>query len=262
MSTANQPDLPLHPIGLVHSSVTEIHHMPVNGVPAQVEIFPEFQLALASIQSNSHLIVLGWFHLADRQRLQVTGRTPTPEEPLRGVFGLRSSDRPNPIGLNVARLLSVDGLLLSFDRLDMLDGTPIVDLKRYSLGWDCVFSARTSRERRPPRGPYQALDADLTLEAEHFHGEACQATARAADMVLAVTTRWGVSPKDSRLQIEVGRDGHLADSLQAILGATLGAGRLHVRDAATVRFLFQDQEAVYAETGELLREGNRQEGRD
>ncbi|MBI4493595.1 MAG: tRNA (N6-threonylcarbamoyladenosine(37)-N6)-methyltransferase TrmO [Chloroflexi bacterium] len=253
---ATTVDLQVRPIGVVHSSVADLHRMPMNGVPAQVEVYPEFEPALLDLESNSHLIVLGWFHLAERERLQVGGKTPTPEHPLRGVFGLRCSDRPNPIGLNIARLLRVEGRLVFLDRLDMVDGTQVVDLKRYSPGWDCVFSARTSRELRPLAGPREVLKADLLLEAEHFHGEACAAAERAAAMVLLVAERWRVSPKDPGFRVEVGRDDCLADCLQAVCAATLGSGRLRVCDATTCRFVFGDRQALFAESGELLSEAS------
>ena len=130
------------PIGRVVSPVGEGDEMPIDGVPASIEVFPEYEAGLAGIESNTHLIILGWFHKADRSGLTLSrhgGRG-------RGVFGLRSPGRPNPIGLTSARVLGVEGRVVRLDRLDMIDGTPIVDIKRYSPGWDSIFSARTSRD--------------------------------------------------------------------------------------------------------------------
>lgn len=254
-NAVQRPRILLRPIGMVRSPISEPEQMPPNGVEAVVEVFPEFAPALAAIETNSHLIVLGWFHLARRGRLLVGGQSPTGEQPLRGVFGLRSSDRPNPIGLNVARLLGVDGARLSLDRLDMVDATPVVDVKRYSPGWDCVFSARTSRELRPPGDLGDALVADLLLEAEHFHGELCAGAQRAALMVRAAARRWGISPKDPRVRVEVGDDGCLADALQAMCTATLGSGRLIVQHGDTVRLLLDRDQLTFSSSGELLAEG-------
>ena len=134
------------PIGRVVSSVGEGDAMPIDGVSASIEVFPEYEAGLAGIESNTHLIILGWFHRADRQSLTLSrhgGRG-------RGVFGVRSPGRPNPIGLTSARVLGVEGRVVRLDRLDMIDGTPIVDIKRYSPGWDSIFSARTSRDTEHP----------------------------------------------------------------------------------------------------------------
>src|SRR5690242_20541505 len=94
-------DLCLTPVGVVRSPVTERAAMPAGGVPATIEVFPEYAPALVDIGTNSHLIILAWLHEAPRDRLQVAGRNAPPGAPLRGVFGLRSSVRPNPIGLTV-----------------------------------------------------------------------------------------------------------------------------------------------------------------
>ena len=134
------------PIGRVVSPVGEGDEMPIDGVPASIEVFPEYEAGLAGIESNTHLIILGWFHKADRSGLTLSrhgGRG-------RGVFGMRSPGRPNPIGLTSARVLGVEGRVVRLDRLDMIDGTPIVDIKRYSPGWDSIFSARTSRDTEHP----------------------------------------------------------------------------------------------------------------
>lgn len=247
-------DFTLRPIGVVRSPVAERERMPANGVPAEVEVFAEFAAGLVGIESNSHLIVLGWLHQARREQLLVAGLSPTPRQPLRGVFGLRSADRPNPLGLCVARLLGVQGTRLALDRLDMVDGTPVVDVKRYSPGWDCVFSARTSRDLRPPTGTDAELTADFLLEAEHFHGEACAGTERAARMALAVARRWEVSLKDPRLRVEVGTDGCVADGLQAICAATFGSGRLRQGELDVYRFVLEGRELAFTSGGALVAE--------
>ena len=134
------------PIGRVVLSVGEGDEIPIDGVPASIEVFPEYEAGLAGIESNTHLLILGWFHKADRSSLTLSrhgGRG-------RGVFGLRAPGRPNPIGLTSARVLGVEGRLVKLDRLDMIDGTPIVDIKRYSPGWDSIFSARTARDTEHP----------------------------------------------------------------------------------------------------------------
>ena len=226
----------IRPIGVVRSPVSDGRSMPINGVPAAVEVYEEFAPALAEIESNTHVWVIAWLHEAG-STLQTRGRHARPGGEGRGVFGLRHAGRPNPLGLTAARLLGVEGRRLQLDRLDFLDGTPVVDLKRYSPGWDSLFSARTYYETLPRTDENPtALAEDLYLAAVHFHGEACVGAALAARMLAHVMRAWAVAAYDPALRVTVGRDGCLADGLQAASGATLGSGRLHVSDDASIRF--------------------------
>jgi hypothetical protein len=182
--------------------------------------------------------VLAWLQHATRTTLQARGHHPGAGGAGRGVFGLRAADRPNSLGLTAARLLGVEGRHVRLDRLDFVDGTPVVDLKRYSPGWDDIFAARTTRETLPRAADDPSLLAeDLFLEAVHFHGEACVGAALAARVLVHVLRAWEVAVKDPALRVRVGRDGCLADGLQAGTRATLGSGRLAVvEQAASVRF--------------------------
>lgn len=221
----------LQPVGHVRSTIADPARMPIAGVPATVEILPEFAPALEGIEASTHLWVLAWLDRAGRV-LQTAGRRAPPGAPPRGVFGLRSSIRPNPIGLTAARLLRRDGLRLELDRLDFVDGTPVLDLKRYSPGWDSIFLARTDRERRPPRTepPELAREEleDLILTVERFHGERCAGGVLAARVVMEACCAWEIGPRDDELLVSVGPDGCLTDGLQALTGATLGRGRLRI----------------------------------
>src|SRR5918911_5028473 len=140
----------LRPVGVVRSSVADARAMPVNGVPAAVEIYEEFAPALAQLETNTHLWVIAWLHEVEGTgTLQTRGRHARPGGEGRGVFGLRHAARPNPLGLVAARLLGVEGRRVELDRLDFVDGTPVVDLKRYSPIWDSIFAARTYYETLP-----------------------------------------------------------------------------------------------------------------
>lgn len=224
----------LTPIGYVRSPIDDREVMPNDGVPAKIELLPEFADGLGDIESNSHLIILGWFHQAHRHRLTVTGKSGRPGREQRGVFGLRSSTRPNPVALNIARLVHRDGTVLSLERLDMIDGTPVVDIKRYSPGWDDVFAARTSRQLRPLPPPDAELVEILLNEVEHFHGAVDAGVRRAVRLVADTCSRWRIHPTDPALTVTIPMrqgaavDGSIADSLQALTRATFGSGRLHV----------------------------------
>ena len=93
-----------------------------------LEILPEFAAGLQDIEGFSHLYVLWAFHRAEG--FELTGIPPTDDRP-HGVFATRSPRRPNPIGLTVVQLLRVEGARLHVRGMDMLDGTPILDIKPY-----------------------------------------------------------------------------------------------------------------------------------
>lgn len=93
-----------------------------------IELLPEFEPGLQDIEGFSHLFVIWAFHRAEGYEL--TGATPTDSRP-HGVFATRSPRRPNPLGLTVVRLLGRDGPSLRVAGVDMLDGTPVLDIKPY-----------------------------------------------------------------------------------------------------------------------------------
>ena len=121
------------PIGFVSSSFTDIKAIP-KGLGAKHEaegalnILPAFEQGLTDIEGYSHLIVLWAFDRSDGFDLMVT--PPSDDRP-HGVFTTRSPRRPNPIGLTVVELLGREGGTLQVRGVDMLDGTPILDIKPY-----------------------------------------------------------------------------------------------------------------------------------
>jgi tRNA-Thr(GGU) m(6)t(6)A37 methyltransferase TsaA len=112
---------------------------------ARVRIFPEFCEGLRKIDEFSHLIVLYWIHLRDkeeeRRTLQVFPRRHAADVEV-GVFACRSPSRPNPIGLCVVELLKIDACNLTVKGLDALEGSPIIDIKPYIPRADSVTDAR------------------------------------------------------------------------------------------------------------------------
>ncbi len=123
----------LRPIGFVSSPYHKTAEIP-KGLGAQhqaegiLEILPEFEAGLADIEGFSHLYVIWVFDRAEG--FQLFGTPPTDDRP-HGVFATRSPRRPNPIGLTVIELLRREAAHLHVRGVDMLDGTPILDLKPY-----------------------------------------------------------------------------------------------------------------------------------
>lgn len=122
----------LRPVGWVRSPVadpSEAARQGDEGAPdVVVELDPSVAAAAADLHPGDDLLLLTWFHLADRSTLAVHPRGDT-TRPVTGVFATRSPDRPNPIGLHRVRLLRVDGLRLHVSGCEAVDGTPVVDVK-------------------------------------------------------------------------------------------------------------------------------------
>ena len=129
----NEPaPIVIRPIGRVHSSLAEPRDAPnqaFEGAPeAVLEIDESFADALLGVTIGDELILVTWFHLADREVRRTHPRGDT-SIPLAGVFRTRSPDRPNPLGIHRVTVLAVDGSTLRVDALEAVDGTPIVDVK-------------------------------------------------------------------------------------------------------------------------------------
>ena len=147
------------PIGFVSSPFKNTAEIP-KGLGAEHEadgdlrILPEFELGLTDIEGFSHLFVIWEF---DRSPgIELLGAPPTDDRP-HGVFATRSPKRPNPLGLTVVELLRREGTLLHVRGLDMLDGTPILDIKPYlssvpaeklRRGWLTEAEARKAEARK------------------------------------------------------------------------------------------------------------------
>lgn len=123
----------MQPIGFVRSPYSETSQIP-KGCGAKheaegvLEILPDFELGLTDIEGFSHLFIIWVFHQAEGSSL--LGTPPTDNRP-HGVFATRSPYRPNPIGLTVVELIRREGPRLYVRGVDMLDGTPILDIKPY-----------------------------------------------------------------------------------------------------------------------------------
>lgn len=123
----------MRPVGHARTPFTEVAQVPKgpgaeHAAEGVLEILPEFEEGLTDIEGFSHLYVLWTFHRSEGWEL--LGIPPTDTRP-HGVFATRSPRRPNPIGLTVVELLAREGPRLRVRGLDMLDGTPILDIKPY-----------------------------------------------------------------------------------------------------------------------------------
>lgn len=128
----DSPGFVARSIGIVRSRLTRREDAPrqgdEGGPEAWLELDPAVAGGLAGLSVGDELMLLTWFHLADRDVLAVHPRGDL-ERPLAGVFATRSPDRPNPIGLHRVTVREIDGSRVRVEPLEAIDGTPVIDLK-------------------------------------------------------------------------------------------------------------------------------------
>ncbi len=135
----------MKPIGVIHSPFDEPAGMPIQpagagDVKGTVEIFKEYREGLADLGGFSHIVLLYHFHRNTGFKLRVV---PFMDTKPRGLFATRAPKRPNPIGLSVVRLDKVEGGVLYIRNVDILDGTPLLDIKPYVPDFDGPTEFRT-----------------------------------------------------------------------------------------------------------------------
>ena len=135
----------LLPIGIIHSPFQKLEDMPIQpsgavGIKGTVEVFEEYQPGLKDLEGFSHLILLYHFHRVSSFELQVT---PFLDTEVHGVFATRAPKRPNPIGLSIVQLDKVEGGVLYLGNVDILDATPLLDIKPYVPAFDAQQEVRT-----------------------------------------------------------------------------------------------------------------------
>lgn len=134
----------LRPIGVVHTGFTGALGTPIQpafakGERGEVDVYPEFEAGLKDLGGFERIWLIYWFHRAAEPRLRVT---PYLDSAQRGLFATRAPSRPNPIGISVVRLLKVDGARLEVADVDVLDGTPLLDVKPYAPRFDSFPDSR------------------------------------------------------------------------------------------------------------------------
>ncbi len=147
-------ELTYNPIGVVHSPFKEPKNVPIQatasqGIEGTIEIYPQYVEGLKDLEGFSHIILLYNFHLVKDCSLMVK---PFLDDKLHGVFATRSPARPNKIGISVVRLAAIENYILYIKDVDIIDATPLLDIKPYvpkfdyrrtsKIGW---FSGKISK---------------------------------------------------------------------------------------------------------------------
>lgn len=126
------------PIGIIHSPYTDLKNMPIqpkgaSEVISQIELYPQYASGLSDLAGFSHIYLIYHFHKSTTYQLKVT---PFLDKVERGLFATRAPKRPNPIGLSVVKLISIENNILTIQGADVLDGTPLIDIKPYIQKFD------------------------------------------------------------------------------------------------------------------------------
>jgi tRNA (adenine37-N6)-methyltransferase len=145
MSDKATREIVYKPIGTIRTSFQNVEGMPIQplgaeGTKGSVELFPEYTEGLHDIEGYSHLILIYHFHLSKGASLLVK---PFLDDKLRGVFATRAPKRPNSIGFSVVRLTSVNQNRLEIEDADIVDGTPLLDIKPFVSDFDNRYDTKT-----------------------------------------------------------------------------------------------------------------------
>ena len=135
----------LNPIGIIHTPFTSLEGMPIQpaaaaGIRGTIEMLEEYHEGLKDLDGFSHIILLYHFHRSQGFKLHVV---PFMDNEPRGLFATRAPRRPNPIGLSVVQLDSIENGVLHIQNVDILDGTPLLDIKPYVPEFDSAADIRT-----------------------------------------------------------------------------------------------------------------------
>ncbi|MBN1867383.1 tRNA (N6-threonylcarbamoyladenosine(37)-N6)-methyltransferase TrmO [Candidatus Sumerlaeota bacterium] len=135
----------LKPIGIIHTPFARPEGMPIQptgavGVCGTVEVFDEYRAGLKDLDGFSHIVLIYHFHRSSGFNLEVV---PFLDTQARGLFATRAPKRPNPIGLSVVELDRIENGTLRVRNVDILDGTPLLDIKPYVPEFDSPTNVRT-----------------------------------------------------------------------------------------------------------------------
>ena len=133
----------LEPIGRVRNAEHDPGRQDWRGIRSSIDLRPDFEAALLGLGDYSHVIVVGWLHQISSELRGRRQAFPSGDQrlPLQGALALRGGARPNPLSVTVCRLRRIQGPTLEVEDLDLIDGTPVLDLKPYLAFYDAFPKA-------------------------------------------------------------------------------------------------------------------------
>jgi tRNA-Thr(GGU) m(6)t(6)A37 methyltransferase TsaA len=138
-------EIRFNPIGVIHTPFKNLEGMPIqpsgaSGIKGVVEVFEEYRPGLKDLEGFSHIILLYHFHGSSGFKLRVV---PFLDSQPRGLFSTRAPKRPNPIGLSIVQLDRIENGMVYIQNVDILDNTPLLDIKPYVPEFDAPEKVRT-----------------------------------------------------------------------------------------------------------------------
>ena len=138
-------DIIYHPIGVIHSPHTVPKETPIQpvfskGIRGTVVLYPEYVEGLLDLETFSHIFLLYHFHRSPGMKLRLC---PYLEDKEHGIFAIRAPHRPNPIGFSLVKLCGIEENILTIEDVDILDGTPLLDIKPYAARFDSREDVRS-----------------------------------------------------------------------------------------------------------------------
>lgn len=136
MDIEREPLIEMRPIGIIHSPFTKPEEVPIQPVYAlktkgRVIVYPEYAEGLKDIEGFSHISLIYHFHLAREAGEVKLVRKPFLDGAEHGIFAISHFARPNTIGISVVKLLGVEDNIIEVESIDVIDGTPLLDIKPY-----------------------------------------------------------------------------------------------------------------------------------
>lgn len=138
-------EITMTPIGIIHSPYKQIKDMPIQGkfktsVQAWIELKEKYRAGLKDLNGFSHAIIIYYFHKSEKTEIE--GK-PFLENDKHGIFAIRSPHRPNHIGISVVKIEKIEDCEVHFSEVDVLDGTPVLDIKPYVKHFDARENVRS-----------------------------------------------------------------------------------------------------------------------
>ena len=134
----------IYPIGIIRTPHTDVKNMPIQPIAAErirgtIELLPEYAAGLKDIEGFSHITLLYKFHKIEGYELELV---PFMDTEAHGIFSTKAPKRPNAIGISTVKLIGVEGSILHIEQVDMLDGTPLIDIKPFYPRYDNRFDVK------------------------------------------------------------------------------------------------------------------------
>ncbi len=143
-NAAGHDEVYIEPIGYVVTGERDVSRQDWSRVRSEVQLRDDLAPALLGLEDYSHVIVLGWLDRIPDELRQRLRAYPSGDKrlPVQGALALRGGARPNPLAVTVCRLLGIEGDTLRLEGLDLVDGTPVLDVKPYIAYYDSVPDAK------------------------------------------------------------------------------------------------------------------------